>query len=154
MAAVVFASAWLMGILGVPVAVAAGLAAGFGLVGVGVMLGVSRRMGVMVHCTGWCPMGLVAGVLGRLSPWRLAIGPECTACGHCAKACRYDALRPEDLAAKKPGVSCSLCGDCLNRCPRREISLRFFGWSGPRVRTAFVVVVVSLHALFLGVARI
>ena len=94
------------------------------------MLGVSRRMGVMVHCTAWCPMGLVAGVLGKLSPWRLTIGAECTACGHCAKACRYDALRPEDLAAKRPGVSCSLCGDCLNRCPRGELSLRFFGWSG------------------------
>jgi len=43
---------------------AAWLAAGFGLAGVGLMVLASRRLGVMTHCAGWCPMGLVAGILG------------------------------------------------------------------------------------------
>lgn len=154
LAVVVLGGAWLLGRLGVPVAWAVGLAAGFGLAGVGIMLYVSRRTGVMTHCTGWCPMGLAAGILGKLSPWRLGIREGCTSCGACSMACRYDALRPEDLAARRPGVSCSLCGDCLERCPRGEMSLTVFGRGGPGVRAAFVTLAVSLHAVFLGVARL
>ncbi|WP_027190988.1 4Fe-4S binding protein [Fundidesulfovibrio putealis] len=154
LAVLVLGGAWLMGRLGVPVVWAAGLAAGFGLAGVGIMIIVSRRAGVMTHCTGWCPMGLAAGILGKLSPWRLRIREGCTSCGACSMACRYDALRPEDLAARRPGVSCSLCGDCLERCPRGEMSLTVFGRGGPGARAAFVTLAVSLHALFLGVARL
>jgi len=154
LAVLVLGGAWGMGRLGVPVVWAAGLAAGFGLAGVGIMLFASRRAGVMTHCTGWCPMGLAAGILGKLSPWRLRIREGCTSCGACSMACRYDALRPEDLAARRPGVSCSLCGDCLERCPRGEMSLTVFGRGGPGVRAAFVTLAVSLHALFLGVARL
>lgn len=154
LAGLIFAAAWLMGRLGVPGADAAALAAGFGLVGVAIMVVLSRRNGVMVHCAGYCPMGLVAGIFGKLSPWRLRIREECTGCGTCSLACRYDALRPEDLAARKPGVSCSLCGDCLERCPRGEMEFSFLGRSGPGIRAAFIVLVVSLHAVFLGVARL
>ncbi|WP_243358035.1 4Fe-4S binding protein [Fundidesulfovibrio terrae] len=154
LAATVFASAWIMGRVGVPVAWAAGLAAGFGLIGVGIMVGASRRAGVMTHCTGWCPMGLVAGVLGKISPWRLRIREGCTSCGACSLACRYDALRPEDLASGRPGVSCSLCGDCLERCPRGEMELTVFGRGGKGVRAAYVALAVALHAVFLGVARL
>lgn len=154
LAALVLASAWIMGRAGVPVAWAAGLAAGFGLIGVGIMVGASRRAGVMTHCTGWCPMGLVAGVLGRISPWRLRIREGCTSCGACSLACRYDALRPEDLASGRPGVSCSLCGDCLERCPRGEMELTVFGRGGKGVRAAYVALAVALHAVFLGVARL
>lgn len=154
LAVLVLGGAWAMGRMGVPGVWAAGLAAGFGLAGVGIMIFASRRAGVMTHCTGWCPMGLAAGLLGKLSPWRLRIREGCTSCGACSMACRYDALRPEDLAARRPGVSCSLCGDCLERCPRGEMSLTAFGWGGPGARAAFVTLAVSLHAVFLGVARL
>jgi NAD-dependent dihydropyrimidine dehydrogenase PreA subunit len=154
LAAVVLASAWIMGRAGVPPVWAASLAAGFGVIGVGIMGVTSRRYGVMTHCTGWCPMGLVAGVFGRLSPWRLRIREGCTSCGACSLACRYDALRPEDLAKGRPGVSCSLCGDCLERCPRGEMELTVFGRGGKGVRAAYVVLAVALHAVFLGVARL
>lgn len=154
LAVLVLGGAWGMGRMGVPGAWAAGLAAGFGLAGVGIMIFASRRAGVMTHCTGWCPIGLAAGILGKLSPWRLRIREGCTSCGACSMACRYDALRPEDLAARRPGVSCSLCGDCLERCPRGEMSLTVFGRGGPGARAAFVTLAVCLHALFLGVARL
>ena len=154
LAGLIFATAWLMGRLGVPGADAAALAAGFGLAGVAIMVLLSRRYGVMVHCTGYCPMGLVAGFFGKLSPWRLRIREGCTGCAACSLACRYDALRPEDLAAHRPGVSCSLCGDCLESCPRGEMEFSLLGRSGPGVRAAFTALVVSLHAVFLGVARL
>lgn len=149
----VLATAWGLGRTGVGPAWAATLAAVFGLAGVGVMLLVSRRTGYMAHCAGFCPMGLASGLLGRLSPWRLRVGPNCTACGACAKACRYDALRPERLAARRPGLSCSLCLDCLPRCSRGALTLTAFGRDRAWTRTAFAVTTASLHAVFLGLAR-
>jgi len=154
LAGVISVSAWVMGRMGVPGMYAVSLAAGFGLAGVACMVLLSRRHGVMVHCTGYCPMGLVAGILGKISPWRLRIREGCTGCETCALACRYDALRPEDIAARSPGVSCSLCGDCLESCPRGEMEFSFLGRSGSGVLAGFTVLVVSLHTVFLGVARL
>lgn len=68
------------------------LASAFGLLSLGVMFFVSRRLGFMTHCTALCPMGLVANLLGKVSPWRLRIDKDCTRCGACARVCRYDAL--------------------------------------------------------------
>lgn len=154
LAGLVFASAWLLGRSGLPLLSAAWLGMIFGLIGVGVMVFASRRAGIMTHCLGYCPMGLLAALLGRLSPWRMTMGQGCTACGACAKACRYGALEPRHLALGRPGYSCSLCGDCLERCPGRELGLKFFIWQGPWVRPAFAALVAGLHALFLGVAMI
>ena len=134
---------------------AALLGGGFGIVGVIVMLVLSRRRGVMVHCTVYCPIGLLADVLGKLSPFRLRILKEgCNDCAACAAVCRYDALRPEDIQARKPGLSCTLCGDCISSCAGRFIEYRWLSLSPRTARTAFLVVVISLHAVFLGVARL
>lgn len=134
---------------------AVALAAIFGLVGVGVMLFVSRRAGVMVHCTAFCPMGLVGNVLGRLSPWRMRMDPDaCTGCGVCASACRYSALTPADIRSGRPGLPCTLCGDCVRACVHRAMHYRLPGLSPARARAVFLVLVAALHAVFLGVARI
>jgi len=139
--------------VGAAVATAAGLLVG--LLGVGIMVVVSRHMGSMIHCAMYCPIGLVADVMGKLSPFRLRINDEtCTDCGACALGCRYGALRPEHISARKPGLSCSLCGDCVSACRRRSIEYRFARLSPRRARTVFLVMVASLHAVFLGVARI
>ncbi len=42
------------------------LAAVFGLLGVGVMVFASRKAGMMLHCTTFCPMGILANVFGRI----------------------------------------------------------------------------------------
>ena len=126
----------------------------FGLVGVGVMVAVSRRVGAMVHCTMYCPIGLAADLLGKLSPFRLRITDGCIDCGACTLKCRYDALRPEDIKARLPGVTCTLCGDCLSSCKGKSIEYRFARLSPRSARAVFLVLAVSLHAVFLGVARI
>jgi len=72
----------------------------------------------------------------------------------CAAVCRYDALRPDDIRARKPGLSCTLGGDCISSCAGRFIEYRCFGLSPRSARTAFLVLAVSLHAVFLGVARL
>jgi len=141
--------------LGMATGPAVWLAAGFGLVGVGLMVTLSRKTGVMVHCTMFCPIGLTSTLLGRvLAFWRLRIGPGCDGCGRCARVCRYLALSPADLARGRPGRSCTLCGDCVGVCPDGRIGYRFPGLSAHAARTTYLTLVVSLHAVFLGVARI
>jgi len=140
--------------MGVGTAVAVASAAVFGLIGLGVMATASRAAGVMVHCTMFCPIGLIGNVLGRISPWRVRIGPGCDGCGRCSRACRYLALSPADLARGRPGLSCTLCGDCVGACPSGRIGFRFPGLSPDAARRAFLTLVVALHAVFLGVARL
>jgi ferredoxin len=150
----VVAVAWILGRAGVPGAVAAWTAGLFGLVGVGVMVWFSRSSGAMVHCTAYCPIGWLATRAGKLSPFQVVIKEACNDCGACTTACRFDALNAKDIEQRKPAESCTLCGDCVGRCPGREIEYRFLGLAAPRARTLFLVMVVSLHAVFLGVARI
>jgi len=139
---------------GVSTLTAVWAAAAFGLVGLVVMATLSRATGVMVHCTMYCPIGLLGNVLGRLSPWRIRIAEGCDGCGRCSRVCRYLALTPADLAASRPGSTCTLCGDCVGACPGARIGFRFPGLSPTAARQAFFALVVALHAVFLGVARI
>jgi polyferredoxin len=152
--ALVIGAALVLRAFGVPGTTAVLYAVVFGLAGVGVMLLISRRMGVMVHCVAFCPMGLVAAVLGRISPWRIRVGGECTGCGVCLARCRYGALDDDRLAKGSPSLACTLCGDCVSTCMHGQMTYRFPGLSSQVARTVFIVLVVSLHAVFLGVARI
>jgi ferredoxin len=147
-------TALILRVNGVPGSTAILFAAAFGLAGVGVMALVSRRLGVMAHCTAYCPMGLAANVLGKISPWRVRIGSECTGCGACFTRCRYGALDAGRLALGAPAISCTACGDCVSACAHGQIGYHFPGLSPRTARTVFIIVVVSLHAVFLGVARI
>jgi len=121
---------------------------------VGVMLGLSRRRGVMVHCLAYCPIGWLAVTLGRLNPFRVRFTDACTACGACTRACRYAALSADDLAARAVGGPCPLCGDCLGACPHGALEYRFPGLSAATARRAFLVLVVALHAAFLNLAML
>ena len=151
---VVMAGALLMGRLGVPTLVAGWLAAGFGLLGVGLMVFWSRRTGHMTHCTLWCPMGWLATRVGKVSPWRLRIADSCTDCGACTPACRYDALYPQDVLRREPAEACTLCGDCLSNCPTGSIEYRYLKADPQRMHIVFMVLVAAWHAAFLGVARL
>jgi ferredoxin len=146
--------AWLLRVFGAPVAVAVLLGGALGLAGVGVMLFVSRRQGMMVHCTAFCPMGLVGNIFGRISPWRMRIAADCTGCGACFSRCRYNALDRGRVASGRPALSCTLCGDCVSACAHGRIGYAFPGLSRETARTVFIVLSVSLHAIFLGVARV
>ncbi|MBS3778984.1 MAG: hypothetical protein KGY41_01170, partial [Desulfovermiculus sp.] len=65
-------------------------------------------------------------------------------------------LMPGELHAPVPALilTCTLCGDCVGQCPNGLIGYRFPGLNPEQARTAFVVLIVSIHTLFLGVARI
>ncbi len=150
----VFGTAIGLSASGAPPSLALALAALFGVGGLLTMLFWSRRSGYMAHCTVYCPMGLVANLLGKINPWRVVIATGCCQCGVCSRNCRYGALTGTDIRDLRAGLSCSLCGDCLSACPHGHLHYRFPGLSKQTARTAFQVVVVTLHAVFLGVARL
>ncbi len=154
MLVLVISVAYLLRKSGVDTGVAVWTAAIYGLGGIAVIVFFSRRAGNMVHCITYCPIGAVANVLGKISPFRLQINEGCTHCRKCARTCRYDALRLKDLKRKKPGLSCTLCGDCIGSCGDSFITYRFLGLSPEFSRKMFVVLVVSFHAVCIGIARI
>ena len=153
-ALLVAATALLLRWLGAPVALAAILGLAFGLIGVGLMVALSRRRGAMVHCLTYCPIGALAAWMGKLSPFRIRIAEGCDECGACRLPCRYDALRWDDIRRRRPGPSCTLCGDCLASCRGAKLHYRCPGLRPAAARLAFVALVVALHAASLGLARI
>ena len=130
------------------------IAVGFGALGLAAMAGLSTRKGVMVHCTAICPLGVAGNLLGKVSPFRIRIGPSCTDCGRCTASCRYNALSTDRIKKRRPGYACTLCGDCIASCETGALGYTFFGASPPVSRLIFLTLVVSLHAVFLSVARI
>lgn len=150
----VIAAALNFRVFGVPPLPAALSAAAFGAAGIGIMIFISRRRGIMAHCLAWCPVGLVADLAGKISPFRIRIADTCTDCGACRSACRYGALERGNIAARRPGLTCTLCGDCLAACGKKSFSYRFPGLGPDASRLLFTVIVVSLHACSMGLARI
>lgn len=136
------------------IALACGLLLGLLLLVCAVL--VSRRMGFGAYCLGICPLGLVAGWLGRLSPWRVWRTDACTRCKACVRVCRYGAMTEENLSRAMPGPTCTLCRDCLSACRQKALTFSLYGTKhyGPAVESAFISQVVALHAVFLALARV
>jgi len=131
------------------------LALGFGIIGLGVILLVSRKEGRMVHCTAYCPIGTIVNLGRFVNPMRLRIERDsCTECMACTSRCKYNALNRADIVARKPGLTCTLCGDCLSSCHAGSIQYRFPGLSGQRARQLFLLISISLHAATMALARI
>lgn len=139
---------------GVSYPIATGAALIFGGIGIGVMVFISRSLGIMFHCTVFCPISLAADVIGKISPFRLKIAEGCDDCGACSRACRYYALTAADIAKRRPGLSCTLCGDCLPSCNKDQLGYGFLAMRPRTARLIFITFIISLHAIFLGVARI
>lgn len=150
----VLVGALLLGRGSQPLAPAVALAAAFGVVGVVIMFTWSRRSGIMTHCTAYCPMGLLANIFGKINPWRIRISSGCCRCGLCTRVCRYGALAAPDIEDGQAGLNCTLCGDCISGCPHGHLHYQFPGLGHETARSGFIVVIVALHAIFLGVARL
>lgn len=140
---------------GLPVLTATILAGGFGIVGMGIILIISRKQGRMVHCTAYCPVGTVVNLTRFVNPFRMYIDNKtCTDCMACTSSCKYDALNRSDIVARKPGLSCTLCGDCLSSCHGESIKYRFLKLSPTTARNLYLLITISLHAATMALARI
>ncbi len=148
------AIAMAMNLAGVSVAIAGTIAiiiAGFSILA---MIFISGKTGYMFHCTSVCPVGWITSVAGKINPFRIRINNRCTDCQVCTLACKYGSLNREDILQRKPNISCTLCGDCIGVCPHNALEYRFPGLPPSSARNLFLGIIVTLHTIFLAVARI
>jgi polyferredoxin len=132
-------------------AIAGGL---FGLTGLGIILIISRKKGKMVHCVVYCPIGTIVNYTRFINPFRMYIDNSCTFCMKCTSTCNYDALNPEDIKNEKPGLSCTLCGDCVSSCHANSIKYKFFKMKPAAARNLYLFITISIHAVFMALARL
>jgi ferredoxin-type protein NapH len=132
----------------------AALAALLGIAGLMTILVVSSSRKKMFHCTVFCPVGTVIRFAKYLNPFRMYIDNNCTDCMACSKTCYYDALNVKDIQKRKPGSTCTLCGDCVQSCQVNAIKYKFLKLSPNVARNLWLVITITIHAVFLGLARL
>jgi ferredoxin len=125
-----------------------------GVIGLLVMFFFSTRQKQMVHCTRFCPVGTLVMHLKKINPFRMDISSECTACLACVPHCRHGALNARAIERGKPDDSCTYCGDCLAGCHRGSIRYNFPGLNSRNARNLYLVLTISLHAVFMALGRI
>jgi polyferredoxin len=131
------------------------LGIGFGMIGVLIILFFSLRRGKMIHCIAYCPIGTLVNIFKYISPFRMYIDNTlCTMCMRCTPTCKYDALKPIDLRNKKPGITCTLCGDCLKSCGDNAIHYKIFKTTPATSRSIYLFITISLHVIFMAMGRI
>lgn len=130
------------------------IAIAFGIAGIGIMVFISRKKGKMIHCIMYCPIGTVVNLLRPVNPFRMYIDEVCTLCMKCSSVCKYDALTIQDIRKRRPGSGCTYCGDCIPACRDNFIKYQFLKMDPRRARKLYLLLTVSLHAVFLALARI
>jgi len=88
------------------------------------------------QCSVLCPFGATQSLLGRLSPFSVAVDTDdCVSCGACDRACPMLAMNPETRAKGRPESSCVKCGTCFGACRKGAIGyeLRLGKRAGRRV---------------------
>ncbi len=150
----VVASAIALRWMKVPVLTATLIAAGFGIIGLGIILFISRKEGRMVHCSAYCPIGTIVNLTRFINPFRMHIDDSsCTDCMVCTSHCKYDALNRSDIVNRKPGLTCTLCGDCVSSCHSNSIKYSFLKLSPEAARNLYLFLTISLHATTMALAR-
>jgi len=138
--------------VGIVWAAASGIA--FGVIGLCVMFFLSRKQKRMVHCTAFCPIGTVVNYLKFVNPFRIYIDNNCDSCLACSSKCKYDALSIQNIGNKKPGITCSLCGDCIPVCKSNCIKYKFFNLQPAKARNLYLFLTISIYSIFLAMGRI
>ena len=72
-------------------------------------------------CRNLCPLGALLALLGKASPFRLAVSDRCTPCMRCANECKMGAIGEEPH--RYAGPECIGCFTCLAVCPEGAVSL-------------------------------
>lgn len=125
------------------------------MAGLLIMIFISSRQGKMIHCLTWCPIGTIVNYTRLLNPFRMRIDQNsCTLCLRCTSYCRYDALNRSDIGSGKPGITCTLCGDCVQGCQEGSIQYKLFKMKSGAARSLYLFLTVSVHSVFLALARI
>jgi polyferredoxin len=138
---------------GVPVNTAATIAIIFGIIGLAIIV-FSSFVGKMTHCIYFCPLGTILNYSRFINPFKMFIDDSCTNCMKCSKSCKYLALEKQNIEIRKPGFTCTMCGDCINSCNEGSIKYKLWNFSPDAARNIYIVITVVVYIVFLNVARI
>ncbi len=58
---------------------------------------------------------------------------------------QYNALNLENIKSRKPGITCTYCGECLTACHEKAIRYHFLGLNRDAARKLYLVLTISLH---------
>lgn len=141
-------------IFGASIQTAAIIAGIFGIAGLLIILILSSMSGKMLHCIYWCPLGTILNFTSKINPFRMYIDDSCTECMRCSRSCKYLALEKKNIELRKPGFTCTLCGDCLSSCHSGSIKYKLLKFSPKNAHRIYVIITVSIYIVFLNVARI
>jgi len=72
-------------------------------------------------CRNLCPLGALLGLIGRLSPVRLAVSDKCNRCMTCVRECKMGAITEDPKRYR--GFDCIQCLSCAALCPQNAISV-------------------------------
>ncbi len=143
-----------LGMFSIPQHIIVGVAISFGVIGIFIILFLSRKNNAMIHCTYYCPIGTLVSHLKFINPFRMYIDANCTNCQRCTSYCKYNALNLEDIIKRKPGKSCTFCGDCIESCPSTSIKFKLFNLNAEVSRNIYLIINSSVYVVFLSVARL
>ncbi|MCH7657493.1 MAG: 4Fe-4S binding protein [Bacteroidetes bacterium] len=150
----VIVTAIIFRVAGIETTIVSTFAAIFGIAGLIIILVVSSGIKKMYHCTVYCPIGTVIRYAKYINPFRMYIDSNCTECMACTKTCYYDALNKKDIQNRKPASTCTLCGDCVTSCHTSSIKYRFLKLKPEQARNLYLIITITIHAVFLGLARL
>ncbi len=119
-----------------------------------IMLFISRQQKRMVHCTWFCPIGTIVAITKFINPLRIRFNNNCTHCGKCIPACKYNAITSESIRQQKFHLTCTRCGDCKASCPHNAIEYKYNGISPSLSHRIFLITVSIFYVLFFSLARI
>jgi polyferredoxin len=104
-------------------------------------------------CRYLCPLGVMLGLVSKVSLKRREVNDKCRQCDLCAKVCPTGTIRRDEGYASDPG-ECTVCLECMEACPYGAIEFPFHlspaGWEtyDPSRRQALM----ALGAAVAGVA--
>lgn len=73
-------------------------------------------------CRYLCPLGGFLGFLSKFALFRRRVSEDCKGCKLCSTACPTGTINPENGYRSDP-AECTMCLDCLEACPRSDISI-------------------------------
>ena len=81
-----------------------------------------------IWCRYFCPVGAISSFFNDISFLSIQKDiPKCTKCNYCVSCCPMNVqkVRDEDKDSRISNIDCTLCLECIEKCPEKALTLQF-----------------------------